>query len=535
MLANEMPRLSLRLVDLPATLAANDRARQIAAELSASGTEDEIVWTPEGRHVLRVRRGLPPRLADPSDVLTLGSRHPGGLDSLGWEVGAPRPVGPGQVEVEVHAAGLNFRDMMWAMGLLPEEALIDGFAGPTFGLECAGIVRSIGSDVEGWAVGDRVMGFAPASLSTRVVTMADALAPIPPGMSFAAAATIPVTFVTAIYALGHLAKLAPGEHVLIHAAAGGVGLAAIQYAKHRGAVVIATAGSEVKRSFLRLAGADHVLDSRDLGFCNEVREITGGQGVDVVLNSLSGEAMERSLEVLRPFGRFLELGKRDLYLNRRIHLRPLRQNISYFAIDIDQLPMRRPDLARDLLREVSAALAEGAIRPLAHRIFSFGELDDAIPADAVVGAYRQARARAARQCRRAASRAAGDNLAARWNLSRHRRRRGVRFRGGAVAGRARRRLDRADRPPRVGDAGMRREDWRTRSRRCRGPRLSRRCRRPRFLGRRSSRRSGRPSRRCAASCMPRRRSTTVSPRKSRLRGCRRCFGQNSAGRWLSTP
>ena len=244
------------------------------------------------------------------------------------------------------------------------------------GLECAGIIRSIGSDVEGWAVGDRVMGFAPASLGTQVVTMADALASIPPGMSFAAAATVPVTFVTVKYALGHLAKLAYGEYVLFYTAAGGVGLAAIQYAKHCGAIVIATAGSEVKRSFLRLAGADHVLNSRDLGFCNEVREITGGQGVDVVLNSLSGEAMERSLEVLRPFGRFLELGKRDLYLNRRIHLRPLRQNISYFAIDIDQLPTRRPDLAR-LLREVSTALDEGAIRPLAHRVFSFGEIDDA--------------------------------------------------------------------------------------------------------------------------------------------------------------
>jgi acyl carrier protein len=186
-----------------------------------------------------------------------------------------------------------------------------------------------------------------------------------------------VTFVTAVYALGHLAKLKPGEHVLIHAAAGGVGLASIQYAKQCNAVVIATAGSEVKRAFLRFAGADHVLDSRDLAFSDAVREITGGQGVDVVLNSLSGEAMERSLQVLRPFGRFLELGKRDLYLNRRIHIRPLRQNISYFAIDIDQLPMRRPDLARDLLSEVSSALSEGKIRPLAHRVFSFAELDDA--------------------------------------------------------------------------------------------------------------------------------------------------------------
>jgi phthiocerol/phenolphthiocerol synthesis type-I polyketide synthase C len=377
-IANEVPGLSLRLVDLSSVTSVNDRARQIADELSGDTADDEIVWTPDGRCVLRVRRGLPPCFADPSDILTLGSRHPGGLDSLGWEVASPRPVGAGQVEVEVHAAGLNFRDMMWAMGLLPEEALIDGFAGPTFGLECAGIIRSVGPDVEGWAVGDRVMGLAPASLGTRVVTVADALAPIPQGTSFAAAATIPVTFVTAKYALGHLAKLAAGEYVLIHAAGGGVGLAAIQYAKHCGAVVIATAGSAVKRSFLRLAGADHVLDSRDLAFCNEVLEISGGQGVDVVLNSLSGEAMERSLEVLRPFGRFLELGKRDLYLNRRIHMRPLRQNISYFAIDIDQLPMRRPELARELLGEVSAALSNGEIRPLAHRIFSFGELDDAI-------------------------------------------------------------------------------------------------------------------------------------------------------------
>src|SRR5204862_1255510 len=252
------------------------------------------------------------------------------------------------------------------------------FAGPTFGLECAGVIAAVGAGVEDLAVGDRVAGLAPASLGTHVVTTAQAVMRRPPKTSFAAAATIPVVFVTAIYSLGTLAKLAAGEYVLIHAAAGGVGLAAIQYAKHRGAVVIATAGSQMKRSFLRLAGADHVLDSRDLTFADAVREITGGQGVDVVLNSLSGEAMERSLEVLRPFGRFLELGKKDLYLNRRIHLRPLRQNISYFAIDIDQLPTRRPDLARDLLGEVSAALAEGAIRPLAHRIFSFGELDDAL-------------------------------------------------------------------------------------------------------------------------------------------------------------
>src|SRR5204863_3322028 len=182
------------------------------------------------RHVLRLRRGLPPRWAESGDTLGLTSDRPGGLDALSWKMTPPRDVGPGEVAIEVHAAGLNFRDMMWAMGLLPEEALIDGFAGPTFGLECAGIIRSVGSDKKDWAVGDRVMGFAPASLGTRVVTMAEALAPIPPGTSFSAAATIPVTLVTAIYALGHLAKLEAGVHVLIDAAGGGVGLAGIQCA-----------------------------------------------------------------------------------------------------------------------------------------------------------------------------------------------------------------------------------------------------------------------------------------------------------------
>ncbi|MBV8334015.1 MAG: polyketide synthase dehydratase domain-containing protein, partial [Alphaproteobacteria bacterium] len=375
-LVNEMPRLSIRLLDLPGTASPGERAKMVAAELTSGSEETEVIRTPQGRHVLRVHTGFPLRWAEPSDVLSLEAIDSGGR-SPSWVVKERRLVGPDEVEIEVHATGLNFRDIMWAKGLVPEEALIDGFAGSSYGLECAGIVSAVGPEVANLAVGDRVMAFAPASLSTHVVTVAEAVAPIPPQTSFADAATVPVTFVTVTYALGHLAKLAPSEHVLIHAAAGGVGLAAIQYAKQRGAIVIATAGSEVKRAFLRLAGADHVFDSRDLTFGDAVRELTGGQGVDVVLNSLGGEAMERSLEVLKPFGRFLELGKVDLYLNRRIRLRPLRNNISYFAIDIDQLPVSRPDLARGLLAEISAALFQGEIRPLAHRIFSFAELDEA--------------------------------------------------------------------------------------------------------------------------------------------------------------
>ncbi|MBV8889027.1 MAG: SDR family NAD(P)-dependent oxidoreductase [Alphaproteobacteria bacterium] len=375
-LVNEMPRLEQRLIDLPAA-DPDHCAECLAAELMAQNGETEVVWTAQGRHVVRLRRGLPSRWASPDQPLVLSCDQAGALDALSWKTLSERRVGPGEVGLEVRAAGLNFRDLMWGMGLLPEEALIDGFAGPTFGLEGAGVVTSVGPGVESPRIGDRVAGFVPAALATHAVTAAAALVPIPPEMGFAEAATVPVAFVTAIYALGSLARLSAGEYVLIHAAAGGVGLAAIQYAKHRGAIVIATAGSDTKRAFLRLVGADHVLDSRSLGFADAIREITGGDGVDVVLNSLSGEAMELSLGVLKPFGRFLELGKRDFYMNRRVHLRPLRQNISYFAIDVDQLPVRRADLAGDVLTEMSEVLATGAVRPLAHRVFPFAEVEDA--------------------------------------------------------------------------------------------------------------------------------------------------------------
>jgi phthiocerol/phenolphthiocerol synthesis type-I polyketide synthase C len=375
-LQNEVPGLSLRLLDLPVELSADDRARHLARELAAPGSETEIVWTRRGRYLPRLRSGLPQQRARPDEAVVATSHRPG-LDHVTWATARAAPPGAGEIAVEVHAAGVNFRDAMWAAGVLPEEALTGGFAGAALGLECAGVVTEVGAGVEGIAVGDRVAGFAPAAMARRAVTRAEAVIAIPSELSFAAAATLPVAFVTAIYALRHQARLAPGEHVLIHAAAGGVGLAAIQIAKGCGAMVIATAGTAAKRAFLSLAGADYVCGSRELGFIADVREATGGTGVDVVLNSLHGEAMEASLGLLKPFGRFVELGKRDAHENRRLQVRLLRQNISYFAIDVDQLPARRPELAGAVLAEVAAALGAGEIRPLAHRAFTFGEIGDA--------------------------------------------------------------------------------------------------------------------------------------------------------------
>lgn len=277
------------------------------------------------------------------------------------------------------ATGLNFRDVMYVMGLLPDEAVEHGFAGASLGLEFSGVVTRVGSRVDQYVPGDQVMGFGSACFASHVVTRASAVTPKPDAWSFEAAATVPTVFFTVYYALKQLANLQPGERVLIHGAAGGVGIAAVQLACHLGAEVFATAGSEEKREFVTLLGADHVFDSRSLAFADQILAVTDGEGVDVVLNSLAGEAIRRNLHVLRPFGRFIELGKRDFFENTPIGLRPFKDNISYFGVDADQLLIARPDLAGRIFREVMALFRTGVLSPLPVRAF---------PASRVVDAFR---------------------------------------------------------------------------------------------------------------------------------------------------
>ncbi|MDD4617452.1 MAG: type I polyketide synthase, partial [Alphaproteobacteria bacterium] len=225
--------------------------------------------------------------------------------------------------------------------------------------------------------GDEVMGFGSSCFASHVVTRESAVAKKPQAWSFAQAATVPTAFFTVYYALKHLANLQPGERILIHGAAGGVGIAAIQIARHLGAEIFVTAGSEEKRDFVRLLGAEHVSDSRSFAFADDILAQTCGEGVDVVLNSLAGEAINRNLRVLKPFGRFLELGKRDFYENTHIGLRPFKDNINYYGIDTDQLLTARPELAARLFEEVMALFDEGILFPLPYTVFSAERIVDA--------------------------------------------------------------------------------------------------------------------------------------------------------------
>jgi phthiocerol/phenolphthiocerol synthesis type-I polyketide synthase C len=358
-LANEAAGTPLVRVLLDPALA----PEEAAGRLLAPAPEPEARLAPGATHVPRQR----PLTVPPAGPVGLVAARPGRLGSLAW-VARPLPApGPGEVRLRVLAAGLNFRDVMWAQGLLPEEILRHGFAGAALGMECAGVVEEAGPGTP-FRVGDRVVGIAPAALATHAVTRAEALAPLPDGLAPELAAGAPVAFLTALYALEHSARVQPGERVLIHGGAGAVGLAALQVALAAGARVAATAGSAAKRAALRLAGAELVLDSRDTGFADSLRD-AWPDGADVVLNSLSGEAMERSLALVAPFGRFIELGKRDFAEARRASLRPLRRNATYFAVDVDELPRARPALAARLLAETLARLADGRFAPLPVRVF----------------------------------------------------------------------------------------------------------------------------------------------------------------------
>jgi len=383
-LGNEVNTNRIQQIDLTTDALDQGLIQDLIDELALGSNETEVVLTKDnGRFVPRLTIGHPESLTERSDAgdenhtVQLNFSQPGQLRNLQWQSVSRKALADDEVEIAVEATGLNFRDVMYALGLLSDEAIENGFAGATIGLECSGKITRLGKKVTQFAVGERVVGFGPACFADRVVTKAAAISYIPRALSSEAAATIPSTFLTSYYALVHLGRLEPGEKILIHGAAGGVGLAAIQIARWCGAEIFATAGSEEKRELLRMMGVDHVLDSRTLSFAEDIMAITKGAGIDMVLNSLAGEAINRNLSILKPFGRFLELGKRDFYENTRIGLRPFRNNITYFGIDADQLMNERPELTAKLFSEVMGLFEKGILHALPYTRFEARDVVEA--------------------------------------------------------------------------------------------------------------------------------------------------------------
>ncbi|MFE1765226.1 SDR family NAD(P)-dependent oxidoreductase [Streptomyces angustmyceticus] len=345
---------------------------EVALELLADADDDEVALRADGRHVARLAHVAPgdgqDRAATPctvrygEDGFRLRASRLGDLSSLEYAATGRRAPGPGEVEVRVTAAGLNFRDVLTAMGLLPGDLDVRY----RIGFECSGVVSAVGAGVERPQPGDEVIAvdLRGGAFGSYLTLPADTVAPVPFGIEPVAAAGLPIAFLTAWYALRSVARLSAGERVLIHSATGGTGLAAIAVARMLGAEVLATAGSEDKRRFLRSMGIRHVMDSRTLEFGERTREATNGEGVDVVLNSLSGAAIRTGLETLRPFGRFVELGVRDIMADAPLGMLPLRHNVTLSTVDLIELHRNRPDTFATVWKEVLGAFEEGRLKPL---------------------------------------------------------------------------------------------------------------------------------------------------------------------------
>lgn len=275
----------------------------------------------------------------------------------------PRSIpGRGQVEIEVLAAGLNFRDVMVALGSYP---VAPGMKQPPIGVDCAGKVVTVGPEAGDVRVGDEVMCMSNGTFTKYLIAHYSSLMPKPPNFSFEQAAALPCVFETVQYALIEVAHLCKGESVLIHSAAGGVGLAAIQVANAVGAEIFATVGTPEKREFLQTLGVKHIFDSRSTAFADEIMKATGNQGVDVVLNSLAGESILKGFAILRPWGRFLELGKRDLAANAPLGMLPFIRGVSFTGIDLGILaPDKNPEMAARMRANLSQLFRDGIYKAL---------------------------------------------------------------------------------------------------------------------------------------------------------------------------
>jgi acyl transferase domain-containing protein/acyl carrier protein len=371
----EHPEFACTKVDL----GSSDEVQSLFRELWVGDGEDQIALRGDERYVPRVVRCSSEAVEERQNTVStdepfrLEVSKPGILDEMTLRETDRKEPGPGEVEIRVRAVGLNFRDVLIAMDLIPplyQDSVDVGF-------ECAGEIVRVGAGVEGLEVGDSVIAFAPGCLGSFVTTVSTFVMPKPAHLSIEEAATLPIAFFTAHYALNRLGKLAEGERVLIHAAAGGVGQAAVRIAQRAGAEIFATAGSPAKRDFLRSLGIQHVMDSRSVNFADEVMELTGGEGVDVVLNSPAREFILKSLSTLRPGGRFLEIGKVDFLQHTRLDLWLLKSNISFFAIDLSEHLLKRPDLCKAVLRESLQFFEEGSLDPLPFETFPISRVVDA--------------------------------------------------------------------------------------------------------------------------------------------------------------
>ena len=377
-IATEYPDLACRCVDLDSAADRPHALQAITQELLNADGENQIAYRYGQRHVARLER----RWQDPLVVPTGQSWQvqlsaEGSLDHLTLQPGHRQPLGPYEVEIAVKAVGLNLRDVLTTLGLVQAPLGITQATAAPLGGECAGTVMAIGSQVQHLQVGQDVLAaLAFGSFASSVTCPAERVVPKPASLSFAQAATLPIACLTAVYGLEQVAKLQTGERVLIHAAAGGVGQAAIQVAQRAGAEIFATAHPS-KWGLLKAQGIPHVFSSRTTDFAAEIQRLTDGRGVEVVLNSLAGEFIPKSLDVLGQGGRFVEIGKRDIW--SPVQVAQKRPDVVYTVFDVVEMTETTPQVLAQAWHQVARYVEAGQLRPLPYQTY---------PIEQVVEAFR---------------------------------------------------------------------------------------------------------------------------------------------------
>lgn len=300
-----------------------------------------------------------------------------GPDKLSVVAGTTGPVGPGEVLINVAASGVNFRDVLITLGMLaehegrpPSDAQRE-----RLGFECAGVVAAIGPDVEGLRVGDRVVALGEGTHADQVVVPAWQVVRVPPEVDLVAAAALPMAYLTAAHAFSSVGGLRPGSTVLVHAVTGGVGQAAVRLARGAGAVVHATA-SLPKHEAARALGVASVHDSRSTSFAEGLLRDTQGRGVDVVLNSLTGEAIPAGLRCVTPGGAFVEIGLVGVWDAGQVAA--VRPDVRYVRFELGDVAAADPALVRRLLTPVMEGVAQGRLDPMPLRAYPLDEAADAI-------------------------------------------------------------------------------------------------------------------------------------------------------------
>lgn len=376
LISNENPNITVKTIDLFQDQDAGE-FDLLAAEI-LSGNKDEDVAIRHNKRYSRIltqvslagNTAAKTKNVNTETPVSLEVGQIGRMDSLHYqEFERKAELAPDEVEIRNYAACLNLKDGLKVIGQLSEKATKGSYYERNIGHEAAGVITRVGANVKDFKVGEEIVLAAPEGcLRSYVVSVPTYYLRKPKNISFEDSLMV-VPYMTVLYSLRNRAQLQRGEKILIHNGTGGVGLAAIQYAQYVGAEIFTTAGSEEKREHLRNLGIKHIYDSRSLDFVKQIKEDTNGYGVDVVINAIAGEALYQSFELLASYGRFVEIGKRDISENTGLPMQQFNNNITFHGIDVDRLMMEKPAVVQAIHRDIEKFYEEGVFKAVNTHLF----------------------------------------------------------------------------------------------------------------------------------------------------------------------